>query len=83
MGKKRDDFKASTINALRTRVASRCSNPTCRVPTTGPTTDNTKINNIGTQCRLIKGTVLLWEGAPDWHCLWDEQGEIDRTGWKG
>lgn len=42
-----------------------------------------KINNIGTQCRLIKGTVLLWEGAPDWHCLWDEQGEIDRTGWKG
>lgn len=52
MGTKRDDFKASTINVLRTRVASRCSNPACRVPTTGPTTDNTKINNIGTAAHI-------------------------------
>lgn len=23
-------------------------------------------------CRLIKGQVFLWEGAPDWRALWDE-----------
>jgi len=23
-------------------------------------------------CRLIKGQVFLWEGATDWHDLWDE-----------
>lgn len=23
-------------------------------------------------CRLIKGQVFLWEGAKDWHALWDE-----------
>ena len=24
-------------------------------------------------CRLIKGQVFLWEGAPSWHALWDEE----------
>ena len=27
-------------------------------------------------CRLIKGQVFLWEGATDWHDLWDEDGRI-------
>ena len=26
--------------------------------------------------RLIKGQVFLWEGAVDWHALWDEDGII-------
>ncbi|MBR2766429.1 MAG: aldo/keto reductase [Blautia sp.] len=26
--------------------------------------------------RLVKGQVFLWEGARDWHDLWDEQGVI-------
>ena len=26
--------------------------------------------------RLIKGHVFLWEGAKDWHDLWDEDGVI-------
>ncbi|MDD3402217.1 MAG: aldo/keto reductase [Hespellia sp.] len=26
--------------------------------------------------RLVKGQVFLWEGADDWHDLWDEDGEI-------
>lgn len=30
---RRDEFKQSIIRKLRDRVASRCSNPTCRVPT--------------------------------------------------
>ncbi|ETR66593.1 MAG: hypothetical protein OMM_12600 [Candidatus Magnetoglobus multicellularis str. Araruama] len=43
LGPKRDAFKISTIDALRTRFASRCSNTDCRVPTTGPTNYDTKI----------------------------------------
>lgn len=38
---------------------------------------------IDKNCRLIKGQVFLWEGAASWENLWDEAGEIDRTGWKG
>ncbi len=26
--------------------------------------------------RLVKGQVFLWEGARDWHDLWDEEGKI-------
>lgn len=26
--------------------------------------------------RLVKGHVFLWEGAKDWHDLWDEGGFI-------
>jgi len=26
--------------------------------------------------RLVKGQVFLWEGAKDWHDLWDEDGYI-------
>ena len=26
--------------------------------------------------RLVKGQVFLWEGAKDWHDLWDEEGRI-------
>lgn len=29
------------------RAGTHCSNPACRKPTTGPTTDNSKVNNIG------------------------------------
>ena len=28
--------------------------------------------------RLVKGHVFLWEGAKDWHDLWDEDGVIVR-----
>lgn len=30
--------------------------------------------------RLVKGQVFLWEGAKDWHDLWDEDGVIVATG---
>lgn len=42
-----------------------------------------RISKIDKNCRLIKGQVFLWEGAESWRNLWDEAGEIDRTGWKG
>lgn len=38
-----------------------------------------KIKKADKNCRLIKGQVFLWEGAKDWHDLWDENGVI--IGW--
>lgn len=34
------------------------------------------LDAIDRDCRLIKGQVFLWEGACDWHDLWDEDGVI-------
>ena len=48
----RDDFPKKVIEPLRARVNNRCSNPNCRVPTTGPTTDNEKVNNIGVAAHI-------------------------------
>jgi len=33
----------------------------------------TKITNADKRCRLIKGQVFMWEGAKDWHDLWDNE----------
>lgn len=35
-----------------------------------------KLRTVDANCRLIKGQVFLWEGAKDWHDLWDESGII-------
>ncbi len=35
-----------------------------------------EIAGIDQNCRLIKGQVLLWEGARSWEDLWDLDGEI-------
>lgn len=43
----RDNFLKSVIDKLRMRVSNRCSNPDCRVPTTAPSGDADKVNNIG------------------------------------
>jgi len=55
------------------------SNLECGV--TDPLTDAEMeaIKKADANCRLIKGQVFLWEGATDWHCLWDEGGTIN--GW--
>lgn len=34
------------------------------------------IKSLDKNNRLIKGHVFLWEGAGDWHDLWDEDGVI-------
>jgi len=46
--------------------------------TADPLTDEEMeaISRIDKGCRLIKGQVFLWEGAKDWHVLWDENGTI-------
>lgn len=46
--------------------------------TEDPLTDEemAKLKTADKNCRLIKGHVFLWEGAKDWHALWDEDGHI-------
>lgn len=36
----------------------------------------TSIATLEKNNRLVKGQVFLWEGARDWHDLWDEEGVI-------
>jgi len=55
----RDDFTKPVIDKLKGRVASRCSNPTCRVPTSGPT-DAGGVNNTGVAAHITAAS----EGGP-------------------
>jgi len=43
----RDNFSAKVVERLRTRVAYKCSNPDCRVPTVGPGNEPLAVANIG------------------------------------
>jgi|GEM_PF-798152 len=52
MGSNRDNFSKKIIEKLRSRVSNRCSNPDCRVPTTGPTKDPEKVNSIGVAAHI-------------------------------
>ena len=51
---------------------------TLQAVTSDPLTedDMAAIAGIDRNNRLIKGHVFLWEGAQDWHALWDENGHI-------
>lgn len=43
----RDDFPKNVKEILAKRVGYRCSNPSCRSPTSGPQIDPTKSVNVG------------------------------------
>ena len=54
----RDNFSKKDIEILRTRVANRCSNPKCRVVTTGPNHNQDKATIVGDAahiCAASKG----------------------------
>lgn len=56
--KKRDDFKASDVKALRERVNNICSNPSCGNQTIEPQkTVNNKINITGTAAHICAAAV--------------------------
>lgn len=55
----RDNFSKSVIENLRSRVAHRCSNPDCRVPTSAPAS-NGKSKNIGIAAHICAAS----EGGP-------------------
>ena len=56
-----------------------------RCITEDPLTENEmkQLNTADKNDRLIKAKVFVWPGAKDWTNIWDCNGEIDRTGWKG
>lgn len=56
---KRDDFTAAVKKLLRERVGHRCSNPECRVPTSGPS-DPGKALNVGDAAHITAAA----EGGP-------------------
>lgn len=53
----RDNFTQAVIEKLRTRVANRCSNPNCRVPTTGPSCNKVKATIIGVAAHITAAAV--------------------------
>lgn len=57
MNHKRDNFSKKVIEKSRSRVGSRCSNPDCRVPTTGPTSDPNAVNNVGIAAHICAASL--------------------------
>lgn len=53
----RDNFTKAVIEKLRTRVAHRCSNPECRVPTIGPATNSDRAASIGVAAHITAAAV--------------------------
>lgn len=53
----RDDFSPKIKEILKARVNNRCSNPDCRVPTTGPTEHIEKVNNIGIAAHISAASI--------------------------
>jgi len=56
MATARDDFTAHTKQILQNRVASRCSNPSCRAVTAGPQVNPDKALNIGVAAHITAAT---------------------------
>lgn len=48
----RDNFDKTTIDRLAKRVGMKCSCPTCRLPTTGPSAQNNSITNTGVAAHI-------------------------------
>ena len=48
----RDDFSEATKRLLANRAGVRCSNPSCRKPTSGANTDPSKTTNIGVAAHI-------------------------------
>ena len=48
----RHNFSQDVIRKLRERVAHRCSNPDCRVPTVGPGDDESGVSSIGVAAHI-------------------------------
>lgn len=56
----RDDFQEKTKQLLAKRVGFKCSNPACRVPTSGPSEDPEKVVNLGVAAHITAAS----DGGP-------------------
>jgi len=75
----RDDFSKRVIETLRTRVASRCSNPSCRIPTSGPSETVEKSVIIGIASHICAAAI----GGPryDHDMTRDQRKSIENGIW--
>jgi hypothetical protein len=75
----RDDFSPKVINALKERVALRCSNPFCRIVTHGPSSNMEKSINIGVACHITAASI----GGPRYDATIsnDERKSISNAIW--
>jgi len=77
---RKDDFSPSVIRKLRERVNLRCSNPSCRVPTSGPSDkSNDAVNNTGIAAHICAAS----EGGPRYKSTMTskERKSIDNAIW--
>ena len=74
----RDNFSQKVINNLRNRVANRCSNPDCRIPTTAPKGSN-QVTSIGVAAHICAAS----SGGPryDESMTSQERKSIDNAIW--
>jgi len=74
----RDNFSKAIIETLKARVAHRCSNPDCRVPTSAPSS-NDKVNNIGIAAHICAAS----PGGPRYDSLMtiDERKSLSNGVW--
>jgi len=74
----RDNFNKPVIEKIKARVAHRCSNPDCRVPTSAPSANN-KVNNIGVAAHIYAAS----PGGPRYEKSMDavERKSIDNAIW--
>jgi len=74
----RDNFPKSLISILKDRVSNRCSNPDCRVPTSGPS-GGEKVSNIGVAAHITAAS----KGGPRYDNSIDsvQRKSIDNAIW--
>ena len=75
----RDDFSSAVKEALSKRVALRCSNPKCRLPTHGPHSIDGKAINLGVASHISAAS----EGGPRYDATLtsDERASIANAIW--
>lgn len=74
---KRDDFSFQTKELLAKRVGVKCSNPNCRKPTSGPSTDPIKAINTGVAAHITAAS----PGGPRYdHTLTSEERKSPDNG---
>ncbi|HBC3859233.1 TPA: hypothetical protein KD866_004697 [Vibrio parahaemolyticus] len=69
----RDDFTAATIQTMRQRVSEKCSNPSCRAPTSGPSTEPNKRLNGGRAAHITAAS----PGGPRYNSFLDPEQRKD------
>lgn len=55
--KREDDFSLETKRLLASRVGMRCSNPNCRLPTSGPSSNPRKSINVGVAAHITAASI--------------------------